>query len=278
MLQAGAALFLLFAAYRVLLVYRFDLAPCPPPPAAAVAAPVAAATLRVLSYNIEGHAALVRGGHLAAVAEVIRAAAADVVGLQEVHRGTWQSRFRDQAVELARGTGMTAVFGPSFRVLGGEFGNAVLVRGEVLESDVVALPSFGEPRSLLRARVRARGLETDVFVTHLSAWGSATRPLRVRQVRCLREQLQAAGRPFVLTGDLNAPPQSPEIVALLGADLARLCGEPGDTTHPFLRRRIDYVLAGPGWQVVEAAVIKEGPSDHWPVLAVLSSARAAEAL
>ncbi len=45
-------------------------------------------------------------GHLAEIARVIREQRPDVVALQEVHRGTWQARFRDQPAELARLTGM----------------------------------------------------------------------------------------------------------------------------------------------------------------------------
>src|SRR5687768_2865459 len=73
--------------------------------------------LRVLSYNIKGHAALVRADHLEAIARVIREQHPDVVALQEVHRGTWQARFRDQAAELGRLTDMSVAFGSSFAVL-----------------------------------------------------------------------------------------------------------------------------------------------------------------
>ena len=283
-LRAAGGAFLLFVAYRVLFVYRFDLgsdeARCPPAPVSGgpmIAAPTPGPVtpLRVVSYNIAGHTALVRPGHVAQVAALLRELDPDVVGLQEVHRGTWQSWFRDQTEELARRTGLTPAFGPSFRALGGEFGNAVLVRGEVLAAATLPLPSVGEPRSLLRARVRVREVELDVFVTHLAAWGGAARAVRARQLRCVGAQLRAADRPFVLAGDLNAAPGSPEIVALLGDDLARLCGLPEDVTYPLLARRIDYLLVDGHWRVLEARVLREGPSDHWPVVAALAIEAAA---
>jgi endonuclease/exonuclease/phosphatase family metal-dependent hydrolase len=42
-------------------------------------------SLRVMSYNIQGHAAMRRQDHLPKLAEVIAAVKPDVVGLQEVH-------------------------------------------------------------------------------------------------------------------------------------------------------------------------------------------------
>jgi hypothetical protein len=129
------------------------------------ATPAAHRHIRILSYNIEGHAVLIRPRHLEEIAAVIRAQQPDVVALQEVHRGTWESRFRDQAAELGRLTGMTVAFGPSFRVLGGEFGNAILARGPLRDVELMPLPSFGEPRSLLRARVDVGGTDFPVLGT-----------------------------------------------------------------------------------------------------------------
>lgn len=225
--------------------------------------------LSVLSYNIEGHAALVRGGHLTRIAQVIAAQRPDVVALQEVHRGTWQARFRDQARELAAATGMEIAYGPSFRSLGGEFGNALLTRGDITGSRVVSLPSFGEPRSLLEAEIEIDGARYSIFVTHLAAWGSFNRRTRQRQVSCLGEHVRASRRPFVLCGDLNAVPGAPDLEVLETGGFARLCGLASEPTHTLLGRRLDYIYADPRFQVIDAAVLREGPSDHWPIAATL---------
>jgi endonuclease/exonuclease/phosphatase family metal-dependent hydrolase len=277
--RAGAVLgiwFALFVVWRVFFVYNWVPVPCPEPVstprAAAMSAAEAglpAAGIKVLSYNIGGHSALIRGQHVAAIAGLIATERPDVVGLQEVHRGTWQARFRDQASEIARQTGMEIFYGPSFRALGGEFGNAVLVRGKVIDGEVLALPSFGEPRSLLRATVEVDGFQLNVFVTHLAAWGSLNRRMRTNQARCLVEHVRASGRPFVLCGDLNASPTAPDLEALLGSDLLRLCGLATETTHSMLGQRIDYIFSDPRFEVLEASVLRSGPSDHWPVLARL---------
>ena len=70
--------------------------------------------LRVMSYNVGGHGARWSGRHVEKVAAAIVAAEPDLVGLQEVHRGTRQSRLADQAEALGRLTGMAVEFGKSF--------------------------------------------------------------------------------------------------------------------------------------------------------------------
>jgi endonuclease/exonuclease/phosphatase family metal-dependent hydrolase len=263
--------------YRTIFVYQLLPRPCPAPerrPMSAEHLPPGM-ELTVLSYNIEGHAALVRSGHLAQIARLIVERGADVVALQEVHRGTWQARFRDQAAELGRLTGMEVLYGPSFRALGGEFGNAILTRGQVVASRVVALPSFGEPRSLLDATVEVRGGRFEMFVTHLAAWGSFNRRIRARQVACLGEHLRQSPRPFVLCGDLNAVPGSTDLAELAKGGFAQLCGLASEPTHSLLGRRLDYIYADPRFQVVDAAVLRDGPSDHWPIAATLAWPEAA---
>ncbi|HET9768261.1 MAG TPA: endonuclease/exonuclease/phosphatase family protein, partial [Thermoanaerobaculia bacterium] len=209
--------------YRVTFVYQLRPGRCVvAAPAAATLgdvtnalaanAPGARRPIRVLSYNIEGHAALIHPGHLEEIARVVREQRPDVVALQEVHRGTWEARFRDQAAELQRLTGMTMRFGPSFGAFGGEFGNAILARGRLSDVVVVPLPSFGEPRSVLRARVEVDGADFDFMVAHLAAWGGLNRRIRTTQAQCLAEQAGASaqggerGRRFVLCGDFNATP------------------------------------------------------------------------
>lgn len=265
------AVYALFMGYRMLAVYRYRPGVCAEaalPRPARRWPPPQARTLRVASYNIEGQAALVRSGHLAGVAAAIRDLDADVVGLQEVHRGTWQARFRDQPrLVLAALPPLASAFGTSYRSLGGEFGNALLTRGTIEETTVLPLPGIGEPRSVLRARVVVEGLRFEVYVTHLTAWGAINRRVRVDQVRCLREHLAHAALPYILVGDLNAGPDAPEIRPLLASSGLTLCGAASEVTHPLLRRRIDYILLGPGWEVVRSEVVHRGPSDHWPIVA-----------
>ena len=225
--------------------------------------------VKVLSYNVGGHGARWSRSYLDRIARAIAEAGADVVGLQEVHRGTRHSRLEDQAAALGRLTGMSVRFGKSFELGAGEFGNAVLTTGEVRSTEVHPLPGSGEPRTLLHTCVALATGEIDFFVTHLAAWSRWGRPARSVQIQGLVERLRQQDRPFVLVGDLNAPPGAPEIGTLMAAELFRMCGDDVAFTHRYMRQRIDYVFADPGWTTDAYQVIRSGPSDHWPVLVEL---------
>lgn len=225
--------------------------------------------LKVMSYNVGGHGARWSRRYLDRIARVITEAEPDVVGLQEVHKGTRKARLEDQAAALARLTGLSVAFGPSFSPGEGEFGNAVLTTGRVLAAGVHPLPGPGEPRTLLEARVAVSGAEIDFYVTHLAAWSRLGRSARRLQITGLLERLKQHREPFVLTGDLNAPPGAPEIGTLLAHELFRICGDDLACTHRYMRQRIDYVFADPGWTTRSSQVVRTGPSDHWPVVVEL---------
>lgn len=225
--------------------------------------------LKVMSYNVGGHGARWSRRHVDRVAAAIIEAEPDVVGLQEVHRGTKHSRLEDQAETLARLTGMEVRFGKSMHLHAGEFGNALLTRGEVRSTQIHVLPGQGEQRTLLHSRIGLGAGEIDFYVTHLAAWGRWGRAARSVQIAGLVERLKQSQGPFVLVGDLNAPPGAPEIGTLLAAELFRLCGDDAAFTHRYMRQRIDYVFADPGWTTCSYKVIRSGPSDHWPVLVEL---------
>jgi endonuclease/exonuclease/phosphatase family metal-dependent hydrolase len=136
------------------------------------------AELRVLVYNI--HAGKDAGGvdNVERVAAVVRESGADVALLQEVDRNTERSGRVDQVAELARRTGLHAVFGRSLDFQGGYYGIAILARWPAVADSTVHLPvtpaqarSGGsyEPRVLLHATVVAGGDTIHVLNTHLDA-------------------------------------------------------------------------------------------------------------
>jgi len=255
-------------AYRVLGVYEFRSGEC-----TALRPRKFTSTypkrLVVMTFNIEGHAALLRSDHIEEVAKTIRKYNPDIVAINEAHRGTWQARFGDHVEKLRRLTGMNGVFGRSYTFLGGEFGNAVLTRGDVLKADVHKLPGTGEPRSLLEAVVRVNGGVVEIYVTHTTAWGPINKITRDTQLQCINAHLQASGFPFIVAGDLNAPPESEEIARFLNRNVLQISGDLKTPTHRVTEQRLDYILADPGWTIRSAQVLDDGPSDHRPVIAEL---------
>jgi len=222
----------------------------------------------VVTYNIAGHDELLDGGHVRKLAEAINQLQPDIVGLEEVHRGTWQSRFHDQLAELAHLTHMHGFFAPSYVQWGGGFGNAILTRGDLVAEIAHPLPSVGEPRTLIEALIRIDGQPINVYVTHLTTWGSLNARNRGEQLDCLARHVRTSRYPYILLGDFNNIADSPEITKFRHENGSQLCGvEIGDTFHSILgNRRIDYVFTDHGWGCAYARVPHIGPSDHWPVV------------
>jgi endonuclease/exonuclease/phosphatase family metal-dependent hydrolase len=265
-----ALIFIGAMAYRVLGVYRFRQIECTAKPARAFSATYPK-SLTVMCFNIEGHATLLKGEeHLEDIAAVIRKYNPDVVGINEAHRGTWQARFGDHVEQLRLLTGYNVVFGRSYTFMRGQFGNAVLTRGDIVSSDVHELPGTGEPRTLLESIIRINGGTIDFYVTHTSAWASLSESTRAEQLKCIQAHVKASTHPYILTGDLNAPPDSGEIAAFLEGNTLQFAGDPKEPTHRVMLQRLDYILADAGWTVRSARVLDDGPSDHRPVLAELS--------
>lgn len=263
------AIVLIGVGYRVIGVYRFSAGECSARPPRRFAATYPK-RLVVMTYNIEGHASLLKPHHIEEIAAEINRLHPDVVGLNEVHRNTWQARFGDHTSQLAALTGMKVVFGRSYRFAGGDFGNAVLTRGQVVSTEVHDLPGVGEPRTLLETIIRINGGTIEFYVGHTSAWASLNEQARAIQLQCMNSHVNASAFPYILVGDLNAPPDSGEVKKFLDSNALKFAGNPQTPSHKVMEQRLDYILVDPGWQVVSSRVLDEGPSDHRPVVAELA--------
>jgi endonuclease/exonuclease/phosphatase family metal-dependent hydrolase len=225
-------------------------------------------SLRVMSYNIQGHAARGRADHLPKLAEVIAAVKPDVLGLQEVHFRTHIGPDH-QSERLAEMTGLRHHFGRSTGMGGGDYGNAVLTRGEIENAYVYPLPGSGEPRSVLQTDIALSGMKFSFYVTHLAAWGRLLRVARMRQIAELGDIIARGSLPHILVGDFNVPPAAEELRVLTSHGHLRLAGDMKEATFPMTRQRLDYVFCDPRWELVSSEVVRRGPSDHWAVVVEL---------
>jgi endonuclease/exonuclease/phosphatase family metal-dependent hydrolase len=225
--------------------------------------------LVVMTYNIAGHDELVDGDHVRHIAEAIERLHPDIVALQEVHRKTWQSRFSDQLAELESRTGLHGYFAPSYVRWGGGFGNAILTRGQIVQAEVHPLPCVGEPRALLEATIRIDGATISVYATHLTTWGRLNSKIRAEQLRCLAREVRASRYPYILAGDFNTGPHSPEMEAFRRENAAQLATREIGPTFPHWDEQIDYIFADHGWQVRASRAWPIETSDHLPVTAEL---------
>jgi endonuclease/exonuclease/phosphatase family metal-dependent hydrolase len=245
--------------------------------------------VRLVTFNIH-HGVGDDGRHdLPRLAQVLAAADADVICLQEVDRHFGdRSENVDQGLLLARALDMQLAWGPAFdepRPAGrprGEYGNAVLSRLPILISDVHRLPGRGEPRCALRTMIELDGGALWVTVTHLSRSGGD----RAAQLAAVADLHTGPMETGIVVGDFNTAPDAPELAALRErfADAWELAGERDDrsgwrfwqhengNTHPARspQRRIDQAWVTAGVAVSSAQVLDgAGASDHLPLLVEL---------
>jgi endonuclease/exonuclease/phosphatase family metal-dependent hydrolase len=270
---------------------------------------------RVLTWNLWWRFGNWRE-RLEAVLSVLAEARPDVCGLQEV----WADADRNAAGILARELGMQWTWAASpapgrwQRRLGAEgegigIGNAVLSRWPITERADQPLPAGGEPdegRTVLYAGIAAPTGAIPFFTTQLNSapHQSAVRCQQAAAVaRFVAAHAGDGDHPAVVTGDLNAEPDSDEVRQLGGHKTAPVvpglvlvdawryadpaaAGWTWDARNPYVRAtlepaaRIDYVLVGyPGARgrghVRSVRLVGDRPtggvwpSDHAGVLAEL---------
>lgn len=223
-------------------------------------------------------------GDLFHTAEVIRVIGPDLVALQEVDVH-WSARsgFEDQPARLARALGLTARFGPIYRIPGEpgapprEFGLAILSRLRIVEFRNHEIPRLStqtpgatEPAPMpgfVEAVVEWGSGRLRLFNTHLDY--RANPRVRQAQVAAMLAIVGDVSGPTVLAGDLNAPPTAPELAPLFQR-LRDAWPDRGDAgfTYPAATpvRRIDYLLHSRALRVSSVHVPGVEASDHRPVV------------
>ncbi len=218
------------------------------------------------------------------ITEDLRRLSADVIALQEVERGIYGSRNIDQASALANALGMSFAFAPSFSLEGREHGIAVLSRYPIVASETISLPrgSGRWPRVALKTRVETPQGAVRMVCIHLTRpWRvpfSHTRE-RLAQLRSTFETMEGDSLPFLLAGDFNSTPLSPERM-LVGNHLqdSWIPWRDGWATTFSLRSigfpwgsvKIDAIYHDRAWKSRGIWVAPHGGSDHRPVVADLA--------
>ena len=237
-----------------------------------------------------------------AIEATIKAASPDLVALQEV----WGDAAENYAQKLAEYLGYHYFSADCMTMNGVGFGNAILSRWPLLETDSITLSGTaetGETRNALYAKIDGPRGHIDFFCTHLN-WRyeqSHIRQVQVREVAGFVKSKATGKMPPLLCGDFNAEPMSAEIRMLTGLTTAAVdglvfhdawivagkgAGMTWDNVNPFVAaefepdRRIDYIFAGHPkargrGHVTEIEIIGNAPrggvwpSDHFGLLAKL---------
>jgi endonuclease/exonuclease/phosphatase family metal-dependent hydrolase len=204
-----------------------------------------------------------------AIASVVRAAAPDVLLVQEAPRFL---RWRSKRAAMARRCGLVVATADR----PGGLCVMTSLRVDVESTSFTLLPkgSGHHQRAIAFATVRFGGAAWRVASTHFS--GDLAE--RQRHLPALWSALSVdVGAPLVLGGDVNERPNGPVFGELAGKlqDCFAVAGSGDGFTAPAHRpqRRIDVIFADPALTVVSCEVVDQpgvtAASDHYPVLAVL---------
>jgi len=230
--------------------------------------------VRLATFNIR-HGAPSRGyrGYPDRVAAACASLAADVLALQEVDQGVARSARCDLARVAGEASGMEVVFAQTMPYRGGQYGNALLVRGSIEDVDILRLPGGyrfwvrREPRNAILATARLSrfdGRPLSVAATHLSTQRWASRGQLTQVVKAL------TGRPdpHVILGDLNR--SNVEVATHPAAGMIGFVDGAAPTfpaVKPVLR--IDHIAVN-GLTIESVAAVRFPMSDH---LALVADAR-----
>ena len=155
--------------------------------------------MEIVSWNVQKCIGVDLRRDVVRVARVLADHDADVIGLQEVMRVSGM----DQAATIGNALAMKLAWGPARSVRGGSFGNALLVRGEILETRVHDVSvRTQEKRACLEALIDVRGVRLRAFVCHFGL-GFREREHQAARLRDIVRAARAADVPRVVLGDFN---------------------------------------------------------------------------
>ena len=243
--------------------------------------PAPEGTLRVLSCNILAGASVKRYheyftrswgavlpgkyklGNLDRLARSI--AKFDVIGLQEADAGSIRSGFLNQTRYLAETSGLPYwSHQPNRRVSSvSHTANGLISRTAPNEVFDYPLPGRLGGRGVLLARYGDGRDALTVAVAHLSLGTQS----RARQLGFIAELLQGCSN-AVLMGDLNCPPDSPELRTLFAHTTLAPPSHPAPTFPSWRpQRAIDHILVTSGIKVERMWTLPAAFSDHLPLAA-----------
>lgn len=235
--------------------------------------------LRLLSYNIQVAVASTRLRHyvtqswkhflphpqslvnLDRIAEITRNF--DIVALQEVDAGSLRSSFVNQVEYLADRGRFPFWYYQTNRNLGrlAQASNGLLSQLRPVEIIEHKLPGFIPGRGAIFVRYGHADNPLVILLVHL-ALGKRARMIQLDFIA----ELSNAYQHVVLMGDLNCQPHSFELRTLLRKTHLRapdVCGPTFPSWRP--ARTLDYILATPSLEVINAHVLNHAISDHLPV-------------
>lgn len=219
-------------------------------------------TTRIMSFNIRNAVGLDQVTDYKRIANIIEVISPDIVSLQELDSITTRSKGTYILKEVADITRMHYIYAPAISFQGGKYGIGLLAKQRPRATSFIPLPGLEETRVLLMVEFE----DYIVFNTHLSL----TKEDRVKSISIINQQARLLKKPIVLTGDLNATPDSEEIKSL--SPKWKFLNNPQTPTFPADKPKetIDYIAGYTAneeiYSVLQRHVLNEPvASDHRPL-------------
>lgn len=227
-----------------------------------------AAICRVMTYNVHSCIGADRKYDPNRTLDIIRRVDADVVALQELRAYSADDDqfhlFQEQLKPMA------SVFGTTFRRTRFKFGNAVFVRGTIVEKRLLDLSVAPfEERGAIDCTAIVRGRRVRLIAAHLGLFRRERAEQLVRLAAALKHHEEEV---TVLLGDFN----------IFGAERRRLCSLGAPALLPRIRTfpsfqpimSLDRVWTIPNQRLVRLARHRDAPakwaSDHLPLVGEVS--------
>lgn len=225
----------------------------------------------VMDYNL--HNAANTDGRIdpEAIAKLIEAQGADIVGLQEVSRGWLIWGGLDMLSWLSQRLGMDYVWGPT---ADSQWGNAVLSRYPITGVEFYDLPpeELLLQRGFIVADIDLGDTTLNLIDTHFTHVDEHDQE-RLIQASAIVDVWNHAPL-TVFMGDLNARPDSEAILLLIDAGLVDISRQIGaqpvytySSTNP--DHQIDYIFVSPDLGYSSFSIPATTASDHLPLVAVI---------
>ncbi|WP_078427212.1 endonuclease/exonuclease/phosphatase family protein [Alkalihalobacterium alkalinitrilicum] len=222
--------------------------------------------ITVTSYNIRYGKGIDNRVNLERTIETLRSLDADIISLQEIERYSIRSKFQDQVRLIAEALDMNATFYPSLSYPGLYYGNAILSRFPIKDTELITFKNRREDRSAILSNIQLSNKQSIyVLNTHLGL----NREERLQAIEMIHQKLNKIEGPILLKGDLNSLPKKQEY-EIWNSYLSKSNEGMPIQTYSSRDWQIDYIFHSKEFVVNQTSVLQSEASDHYPISAVLS--------
>jgi endonuclease/exonuclease/phosphatase family metal-dependent hydrolase len=223
-----------------------------------------------MTYNIHSGYSEAGRHNPQEIANVIRNANADIVGIQEISRGWMIDGSTDLFAYLQRELDMPyATFSATADPV---WGNAILSRYPIVATESAPLPQFDTriPRGYVGATIDlGNNNQILLLTTHLHHRADNLTQIHLAQLDTILTAWDKRSH-TILVGDMNAQPGWEQTDLVLNNGFVDSWAEVGVGAGLTTENRIDWVFHTPDLTATQAKVITSSASDHFPIAVKIS--------